>query len=229
MEQLSRAIPEQADFSTDVCDNGRIAVAVLPLTPSAGPLVSSILRYLRKLPPFQAAEQREGVLSLRFLSSLPHWVFPDSVKKDGFSTSRRRRLACLLCVDYCTSESAVSKATEGFKEASKQLGNTLLASRCLIYGPMEPRVDEKRGVSFFNLTSTPDAIAEGEGDIQYKRLEGILSECMATVYSKLNGVARENDPLKLSGSSSLTHDNKDGVGGASSTAGQQGEDGEQTR
>ena len=228
--ELSRAIPEQADFSTDVCDNGRVAVAVLPLTPSAAPLACSILSCLRKLPPFQAAEQRDGVLSLKFLSSLPQWVFPDSIRKDGFATSRRRRLACLLCVDYCSSEAAVSKATEGFKEHCKQLGGTLLASRCLIYGPMEPLVDEKRGVSFFNLTCTPDAIAEGEGNIQYNRLEGILSECMATVYSKLNGVTKENDPTKLSGLASLSQETKEGSGGGgTSVSGQQGEDGEQTR
>lgn len=103
----SASVPEQADFSTDVRDNGRVAVAVHPLSPAAAPLTRCLLDYLRKLPPFQAADQREGVLSLKFLYSLPHWVTSE-IKKDMFSASRRRRLACLLCVDYCKDEDEVA-------------------------------------------------------------------------------------------------------------------------
>lgn len=132
-----------------------------------------------------------------------------------------------------SSFSLITKVTNtytGFKDACTLVGNTLLTSRCLVYGPSEANcVEDKRGVSFFNLSCSPTSIAEGEGDLQYKRIDGVLSDCMAIVYSKMSGVLKEADMIKLSiSSSSSLQEGRDGGGGITGS-GQQGDDVEQTR
>lgn len=217
-----RSPPEQPDFSTDVRDNGRVLVVVYPLTQAAAPLAIRVAAYFRKLPPFQAAEQREGVLSLRFLCSLPHWAATnDSVKKEGTGSSRRRRLVCVFGVSHCKHEDEVTNASLTFMDLCSRFGSTLLVSRCLIYGPASRLggglTKDKHGFVLFDLPCSLDAVAAWEGDLHLQRLEVMLSDCMATVYSKLS---REVDQLKLT----TSREGRDGI--SVGTAGQQGDDGQ---
>ena len=122
-------ICEQPDFSTNVEDNGRVNIAVLPLTSCSQSLKKRILDHVRSLPSFQTRDQnQEGVISIRAVSSLPYWAKDEKGKSERI-VNRYKNIYALIGVAYCDSIDEFTNIQSGFTDLITCLSNPSLVNR----------------------------------------------------------------------------------------------------
>ena len=118
---------EQPDLSTDITDNGRLNVAVLPLNDASRKTVNEISSFLRTLPPFQPGHT-DGSLSLRVLTSLPYWAKEEKGKSEG-TLNGSKKIYCLLCVAMCGDADDLTNALSAYRNKRERIYNQSMTSR----------------------------------------------------------------------------------------------------
>lgn len=208
---------QQPDFSLDVQDNGRLCFVVLGLTKSSSEIAKEITEHLKLLPPFQVPGRDGGVLSLRFLTALPHWSRVGG-KKNESVVFGSKRVYGFLGIALCHDPDDLLEAESNYKAYLDIISDQLMTNRyllilkcvkcfllsmyhfhcrCLVFGDRNELERSLKGQEAFVLIQLKkDNIVQSCSD---KLLE-ILTHSVAVVHSNLKLTVSSKQLLKKAGS-----------------------------
>ena len=183
---------EQAQFSKDVRDNGRLLVIVSALSESALPLARRVIVQLRSLPPFLIPDNREAAVSLRVLASVPNWA--QEKNKPQHNLPKRKLVACFLGVASCRDGDELMDANGDYNREASLMGRNVLSKLFVVFGSEYRLGAELRGIkSNFLLVDLGSGALE-KGDF-HSGLSQRLFECLGQSLAQLAAMQRKEDDL----------------------------------
>ena len=183
---------EQAQFSKDVRDNGRLLVIVSALSESSLPSARRVVRQLRNLPPFLIPESREAAVSLRVLASVPSWA--QEKNKPQQNLQRRKLVACFLGVASCQDAHELADANADYNREASLMGRNVLSKLIVVFGPENRLGAELKGIKSNLFLVDPGSDSMGkEGPQLANGLSQRLFECLGQSLAQLTAMQRKEE------------------------------------
>ena len=185
---------EQAQFSKDVRDNGRLLVIVSALSEPALPLAKRVVQQLRNLPPFLIPDNREAPVSLRVLSSVPSWA--QEKNKPQQNLQRRKLVACFLGVASCQDADELTDANADYIREASLMGRNVLSKLLVVFGSEKRLSAQLRGIKSNFLLMDLGSDGLGNKDQVGPQANGLsqrLFECLGQSLAQLTAMQRKED------------------------------------